>query len=119
MNPVMLASGLACLTAVAACGAPASASMAAAPAAAAGPVELRVLVKLAQPSADATAIARETSTAAGVPARYLSGTSPQWHALALHCASAAECDAAMRRLRADAATFESIQLDERRRPAAP
>jgi hypothetical protein len=119
MNPALLASGLACLAGVAACAAPAPAAPAAAPVAAAGAGELRLLVKLAQPSTDPASIAREASAAAGVPARYLSGTSPQWHALALRCGSAAECDAALGRLRADGATFEAIQLDERRRQAAP
>jgi hypothetical protein len=119
MNPALLASGLACLAGVAACASPVPVAMAAPPTASASSTELRLLAKLARPSTDAASIEREVSSAAGVPARHLSSTSPQWHALLLRCASAAECDAAVRRLRADAATFEAIQLDERRRPAAP
>ena len=80
--------------------------------------ETRVLVKLAQPSTDAIAIARAVEQVARVPARYVASTSPQWHALALRCASN-ECEAALERLRAERATFEAAQRDERRRVVTP
>ena len=82
-------------------------------------VEQRVLVKLAQPSADADAIARQAGQVSGVPVRYVAASSAQWHALALRCADAPACDAALRRLRADSRTYESVQLDERRRVVSP
>ena len=84
-----------------------------------GGVEMRVLVKLTRPSSDAPAIVRQASAAAGEPVRYLAASSTQWHALALHCASAAACDAALQRLRADVANFEAVQRDERKRPSSP
>jgi hypothetical protein len=81
--------------------------------------ETRVLVKLVQPSSDAAAIARAVERAAGVPARYVASSSPQWHALALRCGAPGDCDAALQRLRADRASFEAVQRDERRRIVTP
>jgi hypothetical protein len=106
----LAALGLATLAGLAACAAPADT---------AGPAagEVRVLVKLARPSDDAAAIVRQASAAAGTPVRYLAATSLQWHALGLRCGSAADCDAALQRLRADAAHFEAVQRDERKRPS--
>ncbi|HEX7439599.1 MAG TPA: hypothetical protein VF319_05820 [Caldimonas sp.] len=118
MNVVIATLCLVSLAGVAACAAPA------------GPrevpvesrdvaIEMRVLVKLVRPSTDGAAIARQASGAASVPVRYLSATSAEWHALALGCGSAPACDAALQRLRADAATFAAVERDERRRPATP
>lgn len=81
--------------------------------------ELRVLVKLARPSGDRAAIARLVSDRAGVTARYLSATSPAWHALALPCSGATECDALLQRLRADRAAFDAAERDERKRIVTP
>ena len=106
----LAALGLASLAAIGACAAPADA-----PDPGAG--EMRVLVKLTRPSSDVQAIVRQASAAAGEPVRYLAATSLQWHALALRCGSAAACDAALQRLRADAANFEAAQRDERKRPS--
>ena len=98
--------------AVAACAAPAS-----------GPAdndgEMRVLVKLLQPSDDAEAIARAASAASGVPVRYLTAGGPPWHALALRCGDASACSAALARLRADTRTYAAVQRDERRRIVSP
>jgi len=83
------------------------------------PPPLRVLVKLAQPETDPAVIARMVERVGGTPVSYLAATSPHWHALALRCADAAACDEALRRLRADTATFAAVQRDERRRSPAP
>jgi hypothetical protein len=114
MNPVLMASALVCLAGVAACAAPDAAVATATP-----PSEARLLVKLAHPASDGAAIAREVGASAGVPARYLSSSSAQWHVVVLRCASSAECDAAVQRLRADTARIEAVQPDQRMRPAAP
>ncbi len=81
--------------------------------------ELRVLVKLAQPSGDAAAIARLVSSRAGVTARYLGSSSLAWHALVLPCSGAAECDALLQRLRSDRAAIEAVERDERKRIVSP
>lgn len=81
--------------------------------------EMRVLVKLIRPSADTQAIAAQVAAAAGTPARYLAATSAQWHALALECPDTAACEAALRRLGADGATFEVVQRDEMKRIVRP
>jgi hypothetical protein len=81
--------------------------------------ELRVMVKLVQPESDPDAIAAKVAAAAGTRARYLSATSPQWHALALVCAGPAPCDAAMQRLSDNKALFEAVQRDERKRIVTP
>ncbi len=81
--------------------------------------ELRVLVKLAQPSSDAAAIARLVSGRAGVTARYLGSSSLAWHALLLPCAGTSECDALLQRLRADRVAIEAVERDERKRIVSP
>ena len=78
--------------------------------------EWRVLVKLSQPSTDAEAIARRAGELSGVPVRYVAATSPQWHALALACGDDSACEAALQRLRAAAATYDSVQREQRRQP---
>ena len=94
-----------------------------------GSAEVQVLVKLAAaaparatPSAAATgtAIAVLAGDAAATPARYVSAVSDAWHAVALRCGSAVECDAAVQRLRA-AGAFEAVQYDGTKRiaPAVP
>jgi|SRR5450755_4734018 hypothetical protein len=118
MNVFIATLGLASFAGVAACAAPV------------GPrdvpvetrdvsAETRVLVKLVRPSSDGAAIALQASGAASVPVRYLSATSAEWHVLALGCGSGPACDAALQRLRADAATFAAVERDERRRPTTP
>ena len=78
--------------------------------------EWRVLVKLNEPGSDAAAIARRAGEISGVPVRYVAATSPQWHALALACADDAACEAALQRLQAAAATYDSVQREQRRQP---
>jgi hypothetical protein len=81
--------------------------------------EMRVLVKLVQPSDDVRAIAEQTSRSSGKPARYLAAAGGSWHAIALGCASIADCDAALLRLQSDSVRFEAVQRDERKRPTLP
>lgn len=97
------------------CGLIALAGCAAEPPAGAMPL----LVKLAQPSIDAAAIAADASAASGHAVRYVSAVSEHWHALSLACGSAADCDAALQRLRADTARFAAVQRDERKRIVTP
>lgn len=80
---------------------------------------MRVLVKLAQPATDAEAIAALAARSAGVAARYIAASSAQWHSIALDCAGARECEAALARLRADRATFDAVERDERKRIVTP
>jgi hypothetical protein len=79
----------------------------------------RVVVKLVRASEDGTAIAEQATRVAGVPVRYAAATSASWHALALHCTSAAECDAAIARLRAAGAIYQVVEIEGRKaRPAS-
>ncbi|MBC7993039.1 MAG: hypothetical protein H7Z15_07325 [Rhizobacter sp.] len=80
------------------------------------PAEWRVLVKTTQPHNDTAVIAQRASRASGVPVRYVTAASPQWHGLSLACGDEARCAAALQRLQADTAFFEAVQRDERRRP---
>ena len=75
---------------------------------------LRVLVKLVRGSEDGTAIGAEATRIAGVPVSYAVATSAQWHAIALHCASAAECDAAVARLRAATNVYQAVEIEGRK-----
>ena len=95
------------------------AACAAAPreAASAVAVPLRVMVKLVRGSEDANAIAAEASRVAGVPVSYAAATSSTWHALLLHCAGS-QCDAAIARLRAAGATYQTVEIDGRKTPAS-
>ena len=97
---------LAALTA-SACGTPAQRDAGEMPA-------LRVMVKLVRGSDDAAAIAAEASRVAGVRVSYAAATSLQWHALALHCASVAECDAALARLHAASGVYQSVEIEGRK-----
>ena len=81
---------------------------------AAEPAPLRVMVKLVRGSDDAAAIGAEASRIAGVRVSYAAATSMQWHALALHCASTAECDAAIARLRAAASVYQAVEIEGRK-----
>ena len=123
MRKTMFAATAVSMSWLAACAAPVpAAAPSAAPSAAptATPAaEVRILVKLAKASEDTEAIAAQVAAAAGTPARYLAATSTQWHALALMCADAQACEAAMQRLSAKSATFEVVQRDERKRIQTP
>jgi hypothetical protein len=81
-------------------------------------VDVRVLVRLVEPSTDAAAISAAATRHARVPVTYAAATSPSWHALALHCESAAQCDAALVRLRAAASTYSAVEIEGRRQKAA-
>jgi hypothetical protein len=91
-----------------ACSAPAARDVAA------EAVPLRVMVKLVHGSADAAAIGAEAGRIAGVRVTYAASASPQWHALALHCESSAECDAAIARLRAAGDVYQSVEIEGRK-----
>lgn len=86
-------------------------------AAVSGPVDVRVLVQLVHPSADAATISAAASRHAQLPVTYAAAASPSWHALALRCGSAAECEAAIARLRGAASTYSAVELDGRRQKA--
>ena len=79
---------------------------------------MRVMVKLARASDDAAAIAAEATRVAGVPVRHAATTSATWHALALDCASAAACDAAIARLRAAGAIYQTVEIEGRKTRSA-
>jgi hypothetical protein len=83
------------------------------------PAEWRVLVKLAEASTDRTAIARQAEDIGGVPVRYVSAATLQWHALALVCTDDAGCAAALERLRAATSTYAKVEREERRQPHSP
>jgi len=76
---------------------------------------LQVLVKLTAPSDDGAQIAAEASRISGLSVRYVSATSPQWHALLIECANAASCEAAMQRLSEARDVYLTVQRDERAR----
>ena len=78
---------------------------------------LRVMVKLARASEDANAIAAEAARVAGVPVNYAAAASPTWHALVLRCA-AAQCDAAIARLRAADTLYQAVEIEGRKTPAS-
>jgi hypothetical protein len=79
---------------------------------------LRVMVKLVHPSEDTAAIGAEATRVAGVPVTYAAATSASWHALALHCTSPAECDAAVARLRGAGATYQAVEIEGRKTRSA-
>ncbi|MEO8836957.1 MAG: hypothetical protein ABI364_09485 [Caldimonas sp.] len=82
--------------------------------AAGGAVDVRVLVKLVHGSEDAAAIRAEAARLAGVPVSYAAAVSPSWHALALHCADAAQCAAAIDLLRGAGATYQAVEIEGRK-----
>ena len=75
---------------------------------------LRVMVKLVHGSEDAAAIGAEATRIAGVRVTYAAATSPLWHALALHCTSPAECEAAIVRLRAAGTVYQTVEIEGRK-----
>lgn len=79
--------------------------------------DARVLVKLAGPSVDATAIEAEAARETGFAVRYAGPVGGAWHLLRLHCPDAAACDAAIARLRAANGTFLAVEPDGRKRPS--
>ncbi|MFT3664054.1 hypothetical protein [Piscinibacter sp.] len=83
------------------------------------PAGMSVLVKLAQPGADAARVAAQVGEAAGRPARYLASSGGDWHSVFLRCDGAADCDALLQRLRADGARIAAVQRDERKRIVSP
>jgi hypothetical protein len=76
------------------------------------------MVKLVHGSDDAAAIGAEATRIAGVTVSYAAAASPSWHALALHCMSAAECDAAIARLRAAATVYQTVEIEGRKTRSA-
>ena len=96
---------------------PASAAPAEASPVAPASVQVRVIVKLNQPSGDADAIAADAARRAGVPVRYAAAVNGAWHALSLQCADAAACDAAIDNMRKSGA-YSSVELDSKKRHAA-
>jgi hypothetical protein len=117
MRRVAYAATAVSMTWLAACAAPGPEAV---PAASAGaPADMRILIKLTQASDDTAAIAAKVAASAGMPARYLAATSPQWHALALACGGPQACDAALQRLGANKTDFEAVQRDERKRIVTP
>ncbi len=79
---------------------------------------LRVTVRLVRASEDATAIAAEATRVAGVAVTYAAATSTSWHALVLHCADAAQCAAAVTRLRTAGAIYRAVEIDGRKTRSA-
>jgi hypothetical protein len=80
---------------------------------------LRVLVKLAAPDTDASAIARRATEIAQTPVRYVAASSERWHALAIDCPPESACQQALQRLRAATMTYEQVSADARRRVDSP
>jgi len=78
----------------------------------------RVMVKLVRGSDDAAAISAEATRIAGVRVSYAAASSAQWHALALHCASVAECGDAIARLRGAADVYQAVEIDGRKSRSA-
>ena len=65
-------------------------------------------------SEDADAIAAEATRIAGSRVTYAAATSSSWHALAVHCESAARCDEAIARLRAAGAVYVAVESEGRK-----
>jgi hypothetical protein len=81
--------------------------------------ESRLLVKLVRPATDGAAIARLVAAASGLPTRYVTATSTQWHAVAVRCGAPPACAAALQRLRAATADFEAVEPDQMMRTQRP
>jgi hypothetical protein len=82
-------------------------------------VDVRVLVRLVQPSADSRAISAAASQQARVPVTYAAAASPTLHALSLHCDSAAQCETAIERLRSAGAVYAAVEIEGRKQKATP
>lgn len=102
IRAVTLLAAAACLFGVLACAGAAPAS------------ELRIVVELVASTDDGTAVAREVSRVAQLPARHLAAVSASRHALALACGDAVACERGLQRLRAAASRFASVEIDARR-----
>ena len=100
--------------ALAACAMPGGAAGEAPLAQTAQPMTQRVLVELARPGDDPTAIAAEAARAAGVPVSYAAAVSPTRHALVVRCETAAQCNAAIGRMRAATAIYQAVEIDGRK-----
>lgn len=83
------------------------------------PQELRLLVQTSPALNDAATIAEQATRSSGKAVRYLTASGGGWHALALSCRGAADCEAALQRLRADSQQFPTVQRDERKRYVSP
>lgn len=81
--------------------------------------EARVLVKWAGAEAVPAEIATQAGRSSGHAARYLAPAGSGWHALALACVDAPDCDVAMRRLSDDSSHFAAVQRDGRKSIVAP
>jgi hypothetical protein len=81
--------------------------------------EIRVLVQLARPQADAGAIAAQASRSSGHVARYVAASGGNWHALAIACAGPDDCDIALQRLASDGIHFAAAQRDARKHVVSP
>ncbi|MDB5818027.1 MAG: hypothetical protein JWQ11_1667 [Rhizobacter sp.] len=118
-TPAVLAAGLV-LSSLAACSgaAPAQRPLSLPPSSF-GPLPIpessRVMVKLRDPSLDRAAVAAQAQVVAGVPVQANGAVSPEWQALALDCADAAACEAAVARLRADTGRYVLVEIDRRER----
>ena len=77
--------------------------------------EPQILVKLARPTHDAAEVVRLASRATGVPVRYVSASSMQWHTISLVCQAEQACDDAVQKLRLDP-SFMSVESNRRAYP---
>jgi len=109
-----MAGGVASAAAACVLGAGLAACVAPAGAAAETGAEVRIMVKLARASEDADAIAAEATRIAGSRVTYAAATSSSWHALAVHCESAARCDEAIARLRAAGSVYVAVESEGRK-----
>ncbi|MEP6739488.1 MAG: hypothetical protein ABJA61_03865 [Caldimonas sp.] len=109
---LLVAAGAVAAASLAACAAPLPSG------ASTQPVEVRVLVKLVRPSDDFAAIGAEASRRAGVAVTHRAAASSSWHALALRCADAAQCEGAIERLRHAGTVYEAVELEGRMQRAS-
>ncbi|HZV94005.1 MAG TPA: hypothetical protein VFF72_12370 [Caldimonas sp.] len=109
---MIAATVLALAASLAACAAPSVSASASMP----REVDVRIIVKLLQPSGDTAAIAADAARRAGVEVTYAAAVSGVWHALVLHCPDAAACTAATVRLR-DSGAYADVEIDGRKRRA--
>lgn len=116
MNPIRTLGAAAALVGGGVATALSPGCVAAPPSAAGTAVEVRVLVKLERDVADPARISAEATRRAGVPVGYAAAAGSSWHALALRCTSAAECEAAVGRLRAATDVYAAVDIEGRKRP---
>ncbi len=53
-----------------------------------------------------------------MPVSYAAATSTVWHALFLHCAGSAQCDAAIARLRDAGSIYQAVEIDGKKASAS-